>query len=232
MISHCVMINCGTCRRTCMVMPMGMMILWLLLSPFFLSAQVATQNDDLKRKRIGKIDFWHVSIGASAAMNRNLSAGLQLSAGLGSFRNVLNVDMGVRYLFYGSFPRKDVERVSSQQLPLFISLNLNFFRWKSGSMYFGAEMAYTITISAQHTVPADCYRGKDLKIGKDHFTPAAKIGCRAGDCDVSLFFEYDMKPSFDQKYIFETEQFDYDKLKPSLYERMRVGVRFLYHFNF
>lgn len=194
---------------------------------------VAQSVDDpaaVRNKRISHIDFYHVSVGASVAMNRNYSFGPQLSFGVGSYRNILNADVGIRYLFEGAFLQRGAERVSLQQLPLFVSLNVNAFRWRTGSFYLGAEMAYTPTVFAQHRLP-DGQLVSDIHIGKNHFTPVAKLGFRQGDFDLCLFYEYDMKPSFDQKYIFETVGYNYDALKFSVFERMRMGLRFLYHFN-
>lgn len=206
-------------------------IFWLTFLFFTLSAQTDSSQESVRRQRISRIDFYHVSVGASVAMNRNYSVGPQLSFGVGSFRNILNADVGIRYLFEGAFLQRGAERVSLQQMPIFVSLNVNAFRWRTGSFYLGAEMAYTPTVVAQHRLP-DGQLVSDIQIGKNHFTPAAKLGFRQGDCDLSLFYEYDMKPSFNQKYIFETVGYDYDVLKYSIFERMRLGIRFLYHFNF
>lgn len=206
-------------------------IFWLTFLFFTLSAQTDSSQEAVRRQRISRIDFYHVSVGASVAMNRNYSVGPQISFGVGSFRNILNADVGIRYLFEGAFLQREAERVSLQQLPLFVSLNVNAIRWRTGCFYLGAEMAYIPTVVAQHRLP-DGQLISDIHIGKNHFTPAAKLGFRQGDCDFSLFYEYDMKPSFDQKYIFETVGYDYDALKYSIFERMRMGLRFLYHFNF
>lgn len=92
-------------------------------------------------------------------------------------------------------------------------------------------MAFVPVIAARHRLP-DGQSVPDLQIGKNHFTPAAKLGVRIQQCDVSLYYEYDMKPSFNQKYVFETADYDYDLLRPALFERMRFGIRFLYHFDF
>jgi hypothetical protein len=206
-------------------------LLWMVLLVWSVSAQTDDSQEAVRRQRISRIDFYHVSVGASVAMNRNYSLGPQLSFGVGSFRNILNADVGIRYLFEGALLQRGAERVSLQQLPLFVSLHVNAIRWRTGSFYLGAEMAYVPTVVAQHRLP-DGQLVSDIHIGKNHFTPAAKLGFRQGDCDFSLFYEYDMKPSFDQKYIFETVGYDYDALKYSIFERMRLGIRFLYHFNF
>ena len=102
----------------------------LLLSAFQLKAwtQTCDETEMLRKKRIGKIEFYHVSVGAGLGINRNFSAAVQLSLGLGSFRNVFNADAGFRYQFYGPFPQKGKERVSIQQLPFFLSANVNFYR--------------------------------------------------------------------------------------------------------
>jgi len=209
----------------------GLVLLCTCLSVNMTSAQNSQETEALKRERLSRIDFWHVSVGASFAANRNFSVGPQLSIGVGSYRNLLNGDFGIRYLFDGPFLKRGEERVSVQQLPVFLSLNLNFARWRGGCVYLGGEMAFTAAVAAHHRFP-DGQVESDIYIGKSHFTPAAKLGCRIQDCDISFFYEYDMKPSFNQKYIFETEGFDYDQLKYSIFERMRLGIRFLYHFNF
>ena len=203
----------------------------LLLLVWTMSAQTDDVAQAVRRQRIAHIDFYHVSGGAGFALNHNFCVGPQLSAGIGSFRNLLNGDFGVRYQFLGVFPRKGVESVSLQQLPVFLSLNLNVFRWKTGSLYLGGEMAFVPTVVAHHRLPAG-QMVSDRQIGKNHFTPAAKLGVRVQQYDVSLFYEYDLKPSFNQKYIFETAGFDYDLLHAAIFERMRFGIRFLYHFDF
>lgn len=214
------------------------MLIWTLLLagactvPQPMAAQSADNPAAVRNKRISHIDFYHVSVGAGFAMYRNMAVGPQISFGVGSFRNILNADVGIRYIFMGPFPHKDAERVSVQQLPVFISLNVNAIRWRTGCIYIGGEMAYTPAVMATHYIPSTGKTLPDLNAGKSHFTPAAKLGFRQGDIDLALFYEYDMKPSFDQKYIFETIGYDYDALKYSIFERMRFGIRFLYHFNF
>lgn len=207
------------------------MLTGILFFAWTLFAQTVDMKQAAKKQRISHIDFYHVSVGAGVAFNRNICVGPQISAGMGSFRNLLNGDVGIRYQFLGVFPRKGVESVSLQQLPVFVSLNLNVFRWKSGCLYLGGEMAFVSAVAARHRLP-DGQIVSDSQIGKNHFTPAAKLGVRIRQCDVSLYYEYDMKPSFNQKYVFETTGYDYELLQPALFERMRFGVRFLYHFDF
>lgn len=207
------------------------LIMIALMAPMLLAAQTGKEEPSIRQERLSRIDFYHVSVGASFYMNRNVGIAPQLSAGIGSFRNILNGDVGIRYLFLGQFPRKGVERVSVQQLPVFVSLNVNPIKWASGCVYVGGGIAFTPTIAAFHCT-ADGNHISDLRIGKNHFTPFAKLGFRVNHIDGHFFYEYDLKPSFNQKYIYESEEFDYVSLKHQLFERMRFGFTLLYHFDF
>lgn len=105
-----------------------MLTVGVLFLVWTLSAQTEDTQDKVRRQRISRIDFYHVSVGADFAVNRNFCVGAQLSVGVGSFRNVLNVDAGLRYRFLGMFPSMGAERLALHQLPVFVSLNVNPLR--------------------------------------------------------------------------------------------------------
>ena len=74
---------------------------------------------------------------------------------------------------------------------------------------------------------------RDSKISKNHPSVCGKTGIRFGHWDMNVFFEYDMAPSINQQYVFESDKFDYDKVSNRLYERYHIGLSFSYliHIN-
>ena len=75
-------------------------------------AQTDNECQRIIRKRLNMIEFQHIGAGLETNLHDNLYMGPKLFYGLGSYRNLLNVDVGIKYLFCYPFQDKSKERRS------------------------------------------------------------------------------------------------------------------------
>lgn len=187
----------------------------LLFATTALFAQTAEEKARIKRQRLRMIDLFHIGVGLDAHFNRNLFFSPKVSFGIGSFRNIINADVGVKYMVGGSVNDNNDESIMVHQIPIFASVQCNLTSWKDNSLFVGAEIAYHIPLN---------------ELGQSHFSGRIKSGLRLGRWDAYLFYEYDLAPMMNQKYVYESPYYNYDALHDTLFERMRYGISISYFF--
>lgn len=208
-------------------------ILLLLLLTTVVPAFSQTQPDKkkIKKERLSKVEMFHYAIGFESSFNTNVYFSPEVMYGVGSFRNLINADIGLRYMFGNPFFSDKNERLVDHQIPFFISVQLNFVSWKESCAFIGAEMAYCMPVTVFHHYGESDNVVADRKIGKNHFSSRAKIGVKLNRVGIMAFYEFDLAPMMNQKYVYESAEFDYDALHASLFERTRFGVSLTYYFN-
>lgn len=204
------------------------LFLTLLLVSFNLVSQNEYDIDKIKKMRLNKIDFYHISLGINSSLNKNFSFGLNVGAGIGSHRNLINCDLGVGLVKVNPFYDKSNENISLTQMPLYLSSSINFLRWKTNSIYLGTEFAYVMALNSKHYNPVDAFSNKDLSLRKSHCAASVKIGAIVDIFNLFFFYEYDLAPSFNQKYIYESPDYDYVYLRDKIFERYRFGISLSY----
>ena len=205
----------------------------LLLTAFLPAvAQTPQEKDALRQKRFSKIEYYHVGAGIEAGFNKNLLVGPKVYAGIGSYRNLLCVDAGLKLLWLNPAGSADKERVSMWQLPVFAAVSANLLRWQKNALYVGGELDYHLILSATHHLPVNNATVSDKDLGSKYASASLRLGLRMDRWDVSLFCERDLAPAFEQKYVYETPAYDYDALHDAIFERMRFGVSLSYTFPF
>jgi hypothetical protein len=202
-----------------------------LLSSLASHSQSGSSIEDIRQQRLRKIDYYHLSFAFSAGGNVNHFAGIQLSAGFGSFRNFINADFGLRYNVMNPISYSDDERLSVHLLPLFVSMQINVFSFNNNSIFLGTELEYAISLQTRHHYPDGNHYDTDNKAGNNHFTLSGKIGAKIVNWEIYIKANYLLGPAFNQKYIFESTNYDYMLLKESLFERWQIGLAVVYHFN-
>lgn len=200
----------------------------LLLVSLSLVAQTHKEIEGIKSKRFNRIDMRHIGVGLETGVYDNLYIGPKLFYGLGTFRNKFNIDGGLKYLYCRSMNNKHEESISVQFCSIFCSLNLNSIRWNSGCMYFGVEMTYNVVAAASHKEISSDVVAHDIRIGNNHFVARGKIGARLDFWDINVYCDYNLAPAMNQKYIFESVDYNYDKLYASIHERYRIGISVSY----
>ena len=203
----------------------------LFIVALLLAVPVAGQNGDgnkLRLQRWRMIDLYHFSSGVAVEHNANTIVAPRVSLGMGSFRNLLNADIGVGYEIVNPLPRKGMEGLGLHRVAPFVSVTTNIIRWRRGSIYLGGDMAYLLNVRTRHRLP-DGLSLHDPDIAQFHFSVSAKCGLRLDYWDFSLYYSYDLSPAFGQKHIYETTGYDFYALEPSIYERSRIGIRVTYH---
>ena len=208
------------------------LILLLMLIASVSHSQTSLEGNRIIRSRTKMIDFYHVSLGLDISSGKNLYAVPRASLGIGTFRNLLNADIGLKYKLGNPFFFDDEEHLVPQHLIAFASLKLNLFSWKSNCIFLCGEMACNIPTVTLHYLPTSNIIEYDKEIGKKHFSVLIKAGISLDRWSIELFYEYDLAPALNQKYVYESLNFDYDSLRDILFERNRIGVSVAYHLPF
>ncbi len=197
----------------------------LLAQPIF--AQTPKEIVRLRRQRLSRVYMQHVGVGLDGRAYNNLHIGPKLFYGIGSHRNLFNVDVGCKYTFTNPISMHRNAVVAGQYVGTFVSGHINVVRWRTGCVYLGAEMAYHFDVRASYKeAPGQVLA--DNNIGKSHATASGVAGVRLNRWDVGLYLNYNMAPMVNQKYVFESPKFDYDQVYAQTHERYSVGISLSY----
>lgn len=190
------------------------------------------KREKFLKHRLERIDFYHLGIGADAAVKNNYEFGPKVFIGIGSTHNLVNADFGLKLMLANPWRNYGSEYCRWFSLPIFVSGSINALRWKRNSIYVGAEIAYKIGMgSGYHTL--DSSYDRDTKnIATNHFSCQGKLGYRSEYWGLALYYEYDLAPALDQKYVYESPSYNYPTIHDSVFERWRVGVSVEYNFRF
>ena len=205
--------------------------LFLMLSSTIM-AQTQPEKMTLRQLRFNNIEYYHVGVGIEAGINENFLVGPRACVGIGSYRNLFCADVGLKLLGENLFTSSNKECVSQWQLPLFVSASVNALRWHHSAVYLGGEFAYHLQIGATHQLPDGKTSYSDNELANNHTSVSIKVGTRLNNWDFCLFWQRDLAPAFNQKYVFESADYDYDTLHSTIFERMRFGICANYLFSF
>lgn len=205
-----------------------LLIVFHILAMLPIMAQSQKEKTVLKQKRFKKVDYYHVGVGIESGINENWYIEPLIFGGIGSYRNLLNVDIGIGYQLINPLGSSEKERIVLHQLPVFASLHINLAHWPSGAVYIGGEGIYNLTVKGQHVVPNADLAETDNKLGHSHATAVGMLGVRLNQWDFSLRYAYDLAPGMNQKYVFESPSYDYDYLHASLFEHSRLALNISY----
>ena len=200
----------------------------LLFSNLALSQTPPKEKETIRKKRLNKVEFYHIGLGLEAGINHNFVIGPMVYAGIGSFRNFFNADAGVKLLWTNPAGSSTKERISHLQLPVFAALSLNLIRWKHGSAYLGAEFDYHLFLNAKHNLPGNGGKISDKELSHNYASTSVRLGVRLNRWDIQSFYEWDLSPSFNQKYVYESQNYNYDVLYNALFSRTRFGLKIAY----
>lgn len=200
--------------------------------PLTLIAQSKFEREKILNRRLDKIEYYHIGVGMDAAMNKNYQFSPKVFVGIGSSRNLFNVDMGLKLTFSNVFGESDDEYIRHYAMPIFVAGSINAVRWKQKNLYVGAEISYNVALGSRHIVFNQLLETDIASIAKNHFAWQGKLGFRNKDWDISAYYEYDLSPAIDQKYVYESPAYDYFNVYGSIFERWRIGVSATYNFRF
>lgn len=196
------------------------------------TAQSKMERDVLLNKRLNKIEYYHFGVGLDAAMNRNYQLSPKVLVGIGSNRNLFNADMGLKLTFSNVFGKSGPEYIRLYAMPIFVEGSINVARWKQKSIYIGTEIEYSVALGSSHTINHQQTEIDATSIAKSHFACQGKMGFRNKAWDFSVYYEYDLSPSMDQKYVYESPAYNYWRVYDSIFERWRIGISTTYNFRF
>lgn len=182
-----------------------------------LMAQTPAEKVRLKKKRHGSIERYHANVGLETAFNNNLIVAPKISIGYGSTINLFNIDLGVKYKVVNSLFFDDSKHLTINQTAFFVSAQCNVASWNFNCVYIGAEMDF-------------CTPVFNKTIANEHFSCRGHVGVKYRKLNIGAYYEYDLAPMMNQKYVYESDQYDYQSLRSSLFERSRVGISITYNF--
>lgn len=191
-------------------------ILLVLIPALLFPTGAAARNP--KQERLRKIDWHSVKAGLEASWNQNYGCGVWASYGLGSFRNILWADAGLKIDYLTTPLAIGDDALQLWSMPLFVRANANLVRWDGGSYYIGLEGYLSIPVSAVD----------DIRVSRVHPSLRGYMGFLLGKASMDVYLEFDTVPQFDQKFIYETDTYDYNALRPYIFERARAGIRIGY----
>lgn len=204
--------------------------LLLVSSASFCSSDDEALKENLRLRRNSMIDFYHIGLNMdlSAGINNTVDPGFFI--GIGSFRNLFNADIGVSYSMKNIIPLDSEESVSVHQLKISLSAKVNCIRWRFGSVYLSPGIDWSMPLIAFHRTVASSYGYMDNSIGRCCFSSCLNLGIIWNRLDFSIFCRYDMSPSFNQKYIYESVDYNYHVLYDSIFDRDCFGIGIGYYF--
>ena len=202
-----------------------LLFLLMVLVPVF---SQTSDNNHVKKERLRYVEFFHYAVGFETSFNKNLYFSPELMIGIGSYRNLINADIGARYMLGSPFVWGKSESLVVHQVPVFFSVRCNVYSWKTNCVSIGGEIEYCMPITVFHHYGDTKKADKD--VSNEHFSGRVNVGVKLDRLGIGAFYEYDFAPMMNQKYVFESAEYDYDKLHDSLFERMRFGVSLTYYF--
>lgn len=113
------------------------LVILLLLFVCPVIAQTENEKAVIRHERLRMIDFYHVNVGVEVDAHNNQFMGPAISYGVGTYRNLLNLDFGIKYIMVNPIGRNGEERISVHYLPVWAATNVNLLRWHQGSVYVG-----------------------------------------------------------------------------------------------
>ena len=196
------------------------------------SAQDHIDRDKILDKRLDKIFFYHFGTGLEIAVHQNYMLSPKVYLGVGSNRNLFNADVGFKISFYNPVNPSDSEYIRYYTMPVFLSGSINAIRWKQNAIFVGGEIAYNFALGAGHHSSVLQTEDDSHSIAKSHISWQGKLGYRHKSWDFSAFYEHDSSPAINQKYVYESIDYNYDNLYDSIFERWRWGMSVTYNFRF
>ncbi|MBR3855508.1 MAG: hypothetical protein IKM65_05045 [Bacteroidaceae bacterium] len=186
----------------------------------------------LRNERFSKIDFYRAAIGIDAAVHHNWALSPKIGIGIGSSRNILNANIGLQYKLGNPFYFGNNDRISYSHLAMYASLDINLLRGKERCLFVGGEIAHNWGLSSDYTPSTEVEQEDNYNVSKHFFSAKAKIGLKIKRYELALSYEYDLSPALNQKYIYESKYYNYDKLYDSIFERARIGIGLTYYIPF
>lgn len=205
-------------------------LLFMLTSSAF--AQSHKERSKTLNRRLEKVEYYHIGVGMDVAGNENYTFSPKVYVGLGSCRNFYNIDLGFKIASSNLLKSSDAEYISYSFMPFFLSGSVNVVRWKQNCFYVGAELAYNVALGSRHHVNDINVAADDHSISQNHVSWQGQLGFRHKSWGVAVYYENDLSPALDQKYVYESPDYNYLKVYDSIFERSRIGLSVTYNFRF
>ena len=200
-------------------------LLTILGLPLFSFAHKEGERESIIKQRFSNIEFYHFDIGITTELNKNVFAGPYIGVGMGTFRNFLNARFSLGYLLGNPFHSSDKDDITSHRLYVDATVNVNLLRWQSGTFYIGGGISWNTPISNRYYDHVTDKVSTDNDIGKNHATLSGHIGVTFAErWSLQAGYVYDMSPGFNQRYVFESPNYDYHALHDRLFERGRICI--------
>lgn len=170
-------------------------------------------------RRMSQIDLCHIGLGTEISGWNNIHVTPLVVFCIGSRRQWVNFDIGVGYHICMPITPILFQSLLNHHLIIKAEPKINVWRTDNYSIYLGGEFQYAF------------YLKKD-NIGQSYYAIAGHVGARIHKVDIGLKYTYDIVPRYNQQWIYESKDYNFDMCHATIYERMQLGLSLIYYFSF
>lgn len=193
-------------------------VILYLFSIAFGTLFAQSSQDKQAQVYLDRIGIHQIGISVGASYWNNVHSDVMVLYALGTTRNIINLDVGIGYRLSIPLLNQVPPSFYGHYLPLLLNARCNFYRWNRSCTYLHATSEFNVNIG-------------DQSVHQSFFSISGGVGIKHEALAMSIFYAYDLRPSFAQKYIYENPEFDFDSFRIVIYERMHLGARLTYYFT-
>lgn len=199
-------------------------------------------NPDPAKKKAAftKANLCNFGFGLEVEGFYGYAPGLTITWRGGSERQMFNITAGMELLYQNPFrSNRKHHTLSFGQFVPYAGARFNLYRSIKGSMYAQGDLSYILNFEpVYHTrdtksselISKDTPR--DSILVRHHPAATFRMGFNNDIIDVGAYARYDMKPSVNQKLIYENPLYDYYAFGPAINERWSVGLYLIIYLRF
>lgn len=201
-------------------------------------ALVWNPNPAKKKAAFTKANLLNFGFGFEAEGFHGYAPGLTAIWRAGSERQLFNFIAGMEVLYQNPLrSNKKFHTLSYGQFVPYGGARFNVYRHTKGSLYAQGDLSYILNFEAiYHTENAKKTElisndtTRDSTLVRNHPAATFKIGFCNDLIDFGAYTRYDMKPSINQKFIYENPIYDYYAMGPAINERWSIGLYLIVYF--
>lgn len=179
-------------------------------------------------KRLNKAAIHHLGIGVGAEMNSSFGVNSDIIYRYGNRRQFLNYSGSI--MFGKSFRTEVLPDITTWQFSMDGGVLENILSTSVVSIYLSETVGFNIPFATNYYKYSETVR--DNSITKNYISGRLSLGFTFNNWDISFYCKYDLAPIYNQRYIYETINYDYFALRQRINERFKLGLMFRYFINF
>lgn len=200
--------------RNALIKILSLSVCLILSSPLY---ALGKEGDREKSMRLGMIGANQIGLSVDLGYWYNTHISMRLMYQFGSYRNLMNMYVGTGYSI--RIPNGENRNIYlAHHLPIFIGAKINYYSWQRNCLYIGTETEYNVFAGVS-------------PVSHGFWALSGNLGFRLQACDIHLKYTYDLIPAYNQKFIYESPDYNYYNAYHVIYERMHLGLGVSYYFT-